>query len=272
MGKVLPSQRLLKQFEERLVFGDMNLSEIVRSGAQMMLQYALEREVTEALGRGYYENAPETTKEKGRRNGYESHRVLTGEGAVTVQVPQIRETSTGFRSKILDAYVSRTEKLDELIARMYVHGMSTRDIEATFADVLSGTGVSKSVVSRVTQCLSDDFEVFRKRDLSSEELLYLELDGTFLRYHQGAEKKEPILVATGYRIDGTRVLLHIGVGNGESYANWKGFDTGDGGSWPERAVAHRDRWKSWSAESDRRGLPSKPKAALPKAPTRKHLG
>ena len=106
---------------------------------------------------------------------------------------------------------------------MYVHGMSTRDIEATFADVLSGTGVSKSVVSRVTQCLSDDFEVFRKRDLSSEELLYLELDGTFLRYHQGAEKKEPILVATGYRIDGTRVLLHIGVGNGESYANWKGF-------------------------------------------------
>ena len=40
----LPSQRLLKQFEERLVFGDMNLSE----------------------------NHPETTKEKGRR----------GEGAV----------------------------------------------------------------------------------------------------------------------------------------------------------------------------------------------
>ena len=51
MGKVLPSQRLLKQFEERLVFGEMNLSEIVQSGAQMMLQYALEREVTEALGR-----------------------------------------------------------------------------------------------------------------------------------------------------------------------------------------------------------------------------
>ena len=67
MGKVLPSQRLLKQFEERLVFWEMNLSEIVRSGAQMMLQYALEREVTEALGRNYYENAPATTKEKGRR-------------------------------------------------------------------------------------------------------------------------------------------------------------------------------------------------------------
>ena len=74
MGKVLPSQRLLKQFEERLVFGEMNLSEIVRSGAQMMLQYALEREVTEALGRSYYENAPATTKEKGRRNGFSQAR------------------------------------------------------------------------------------------------------------------------------------------------------------------------------------------------------
>ena len=31
------------------------------------------------------------------------------------------------------------------------------------------------------------------------------------------------LVASGYRADGTRVLLHIGVGNRESYENWKGF-------------------------------------------------
>ena len=103
---------------------------------------------------------------------------------------------------------------------MYVHGMSTRDIEATFADVLSGT---VEVGGESGDAVSVGRFRGRKRDLSSEELLYLELDGTFLRYHQGAEKKEPILVATGYRIDGTRVLLHIGVGNGESYANWKGF-------------------------------------------------
>jgi CBS domain-containing protein len=74
-------------------------------------------------------------------------------------------------------------------------------------------------VSRVTECLSEDFEAFRKRDLSGEQLLYLELDGTYLRYHQGTEKKEPILVATGYRIDGTRALLHISPGNRESYEN-----------------------------------------------------
>ena len=67
----------------------MNLSEIVRSGAQMMLQYALEREVTEALGRGYYENAPEIVTGMNRIEFY-------GDGPSAAE-----ETST--RSKILDA-------------------------------------------------------------------------------------------------------------------------------------------------------------------------
>jgi transposase-like protein len=223
MSKVLPSQRLFKQFEERLVVGGLTLSDIVRLGAQLMLQYALEKEVGEALGRNYYENAPEISRERGRRNGYERHRVLTGEGPVTVQVPQVRDAPEGFRSKFLEAYVSRTERLEDLMTRMYVHGMSTRDIETMFQDVLSGTGVSRSVVSRVTECLSEDFEAFRRRDLSGEELLYLELDGTYLRYHVEAERKEPILVATGYRYDGSRVLLHLGPGNRESYENWKSF-------------------------------------------------
>jgi transposase-like protein len=223
MAKILPSQRLFKQFEERLVLGDLTLSDVIRSGAQLMLQYALEREVAEALGRGYYENAPQVTRERGRRNGYEARRVLTGEGEITVELPQVRDSEEPFRSSFLDAYLNRTETLDSLITRMYVHGMSTRDIESTFREVLSGKGVSRSVVSRVTDCLHEDFETFRTRDLGGDELVYLELDGTYLRYHLGADRKEPILVATGYRWDGSRVLLHIAPGNRESYENWKGF-------------------------------------------------
>jgi transposase-like protein len=221
--KVPPSQQLLKAFEERLAFGEMTLSDVVQSGAQLMLQYALEHEVSEFLGRGYYENAPAKSVERGRRNGYEERPVLTGEGEVTVQVPQTRDGDQPFRSKILEGYVKRTETLDELITRMYVHGMSTRDIETTFREVLGGQGVSKSVVSRVTDRLSEDFESWRERDLTDTDLLYLELDGSYLRYRVEAERKEPILAATGYRRDGTRILLHIGPGNRESYENWKGF-------------------------------------------------
>jgi len=91
--KIPPSQQLLKAFEERLAFGEMTLSDVVRSGAQLMLQYALEHEVSAFLGRGYYENAPARSRERGRRNGYEERPVLTGEGEVTVQVPQMSPVS-----------------------------------------------------------------------------------------------------------------------------------------------------------------------------------
>ena len=119
--------------------------------------------------------------------------------------------------------MSRTESLETLITRMYVAGMSTRDIETAFVDLLSGHGVSRTTVSRITERLNEDLEQFRTADLSGHDVLYLILDGTYIKYRVGAERKEPILVAYGYRTDGKKVLLHVGPGNRESYDNWKTF-------------------------------------------------
>jgi putative transposase len=224
--KVLPSHRLFKQFEQRIVLGDVSLSEVVRAGAQLMLQHAVELEMSAFLGRDYYRNAPVVTAERGRRNGYEKHTVLTGEGPIEVAVPQVRdlpEEAARFSSKILEAYATRTETLDELISRMYVTGMSTRDIETTFDDVLAGRGVSRSTVSRITERLGQDLAAFQERDLSGENVLYLFLDGTYVKYRVEAERKEPVLTAYGIREDGSKVFLHVGPGHRESYENWKTF-------------------------------------------------
>lgn len=224
--KVLPSQRLFKRFEEQVILGELHLSDVVRLGAQLMLQHAVELEMTRFLGRGYYENAPAKTAQRGRRNGYEKHTVLTGEGPIEVAVPQVRdlpEDAGRFRSQILEAYVTRTETLDELVTRMYVTGMSTRDIETTFVDVLAGRGVSRSTVSRITERLAEDLATFRQRDLSSENVLYLFLDGQYIKYRVESERKEPVLAAYGIREDGSKVFLHVGPGNRESYDNWKVF-------------------------------------------------
>lgn len=226
MRKVLPSQRLFKRFEEHVICGDITLAEVVRMGAQMMLQHAVEIEMTSFLGRDYYVNAPETTADRGRRNGYENHTVLTGEGPITVEVPQARglpEGTEGFRSKILEAYATRTETLDELVSRMYVTGMSTRDIETVFVEVLAGRGVSRTTVSKITERLAEDLEAFRQRDLSRENVLYLFLDGTYLKYRVESERKEPVLTAYGIREDGSKVFLHVGPGHRESYDNWITF-------------------------------------------------
>jgi len=106
---------------------------------------------------------------------------------------------------------------------MYVTGMSTRDIETTFADVLCGRGVSRSTVSRITDRLSEDLAAFQGRDLSGENVLYLFLDGTYIKYRVEAERKEPVLTAYGIRENGSKVFLHVGPGHRESYENWKGF-------------------------------------------------
>ncbi len=141
-------------------------------------------------------------------------------------MPEARNVPPGtprFQSKILQAYVSRTESLETLITRMYVAGMSTRDIESAFVDLLSGHGVSRSTVSRITECLSEDLEQFCTGDLSGHDVLYLILDGTYIKYRVEAERKEPVLVAYGYCTDGKKILLHVGPGNRESYDNWKTF-------------------------------------------------
>jgi len=225
-NKLLPSQQQLKRFEEQVILGELSLPEVVRRGAQLMLQHAVELEMTEYLGRPYYRNDPEATRARGRRNGYHTRRVRTGEGTLEVRVPEARDVppeTPRFESKVLEAYVARTETLDALITRMYVAGMSTRDIETAFVEVLSGHGVSKSTVSRITERLHEDLERFRAADLSDCDVLYLILDGTFVKYRVEAERKEPVLVAYGYCTDGSKVLLHVGPGNHESYDNWKTF-------------------------------------------------
>lgn len=222
-AKVLPSEALYKDFEEQLREGNVDLDGVVKLGARFMLQRAVEIEVREFVGRDYYRHVQEGQEKSGRRSGYEPRRVLTAEGAVEVKVPQVREAKRPFQSKIIEAYVARTSSLEELISRMYVHGLSTRDVEVVMTDLLQGRGISRSVVSQLTERLSEDFESFRRRDLSKERFWYLFLDGTYVKYRIESERKEPVLAAYGIREDGKKVLLGVAPGSRESESAWKSF-------------------------------------------------
>lgn len=224
--RVLPSHRLFKRFEEQVITGAVELHQVVQMGAQLMIQHAVELEMSAFLDRQYYVNDPEKTAARGRRNGYEKRTVLTGEGPVEIQMPQARDLPAGaepFQSKILESYAARTETLDALITRMYVAGMSTRDIETVLADLFEGRGVSRSTVSRITERLHEDLEAFRQRDLSEANILYLFLDAMYLKIHIDSPRKEPILAAYGILEDGSKVFLHVGPGHRESYDNWRTF-------------------------------------------------
>jgi putative transposase len=140
-----------------------------------------------------------------------------------VKLPQVRDGKKPFHSKIVEAYVARTASLEDLVNRMYVHGLSTRDVEVVLQDLLQGRGISRSVVSQLTERLAEDFERFRRRSLREEWFWYLFLDGTYVKYRVESEKKEPVLAAYGIREDGKKVLLGLAPGSRESTAAWKSF-------------------------------------------------
>ena len=61
------------------------LRELTRIGARMMLQVALEEEITANLERDYYER---TTSAKGSRNGSKPRTVKIGSGDIGIKMPR----------------------------------------------------------------------------------------------------------------------------------------------------------------------------------------
>ena len=131
MKRQLPSQTLEEEFLG-LATRRAPLSDSIRLGAQLMLQKAVELEVTEFLGRDHYQRSGGGVLQ-GYRNGYEEKQVQTAEGPLHLKMPQLRDTIEAFDSVWLRALVRRSDKLAALIPQLYVKGLSTRDIEAALS-------------------------------------------------------------------------------------------------------------------------------------------
>jgi transposase-like protein len=226
MKKVLPSEKLRKEIDEILTGqvgkDDDLLGLMIERSLKMMFQKIMEQEVRDYLGRDYYER--KAGSRKGYRNGYESKRVKTAEGEVQLEAPQLRDTKECYRSEFLNKIDSLSPQLKRLAIEMYVRGLSTRDIEEALRDQDTGKLLlSKDGVSELTEELWEEYERFCERDLSGYDLVYLFADGVFESLRQEAGMKEAILCCWGISSGGNKVLLHIGLGNKESFESWREF-------------------------------------------------
>jgi putative transposase len=195
-------------------------SELVRLAAQLIIEEALEKEASEALGRGYYEHG--AAAGRGYRNGYRTGRLKTAEGAIEYGMPQLADRAEPFRSRIRELVRGRTEELESLAVEMFARGLSVRDIEAAFTDEQGRLLLSKTAVSELSERLWQDYEAFASRDLAEFELLYLFVDGIAERLHLG-QPREAVLAGWGILADGKKVLLHLAPGTKEDTASCKEF-------------------------------------------------
>ena len=195
-------------------------SELVRLAARLIIEEALEGEARDALGRDYY--ARGASPGAGYRNGYRPGRVKSAEGAIEYSAPQIADRAEPFRSRIRELVGGRTEALEAMAVEMYARGLSTRDIEALFADEAGKSLLSRTAVSEITERLWAEYEAFAGRDLSEFEVIYLFVDGIAERLHLG-QPREAVLAAWGILGDGNKVLLHLAPGTKEDRASCQEF-------------------------------------------------
>ena len=227
MDRIPPSQQVEARIEDLLngAFEDQEdlASQLVRLGAQRLVQEALEQEVTDQLGREHYQRRQEGQTHRGWRNGYRPAALDTAEGRVRMQVPHFRESPVPYRSRLMAFVRGNSDVLQRLAIEMYTRGLSTRDIEETFRQGTGESLLSRSAVSQLTEQLWDDYQAFCERDLSGFQIEYLFLDGVYESLRLQAGLKEGVLVAWGICRSGQKVLLHLALGSKESYTAWCDF-------------------------------------------------
>jgi transposase-like protein len=196
-------------------------STLIQLGARKLIEELLEAETADILGgRGRYERRQPS--QQGSRNGYKARRVDCAEGRLEIDVPQIRGLHGVCQPSLWAALQRRTEVLERLVVEMYVRGLSTRDIE----DALQELGgqerslLSHASVSRLSERLWEEYEAFSERDLSGFDVVYLFADAVYESLRRQAGVQQAILVTWAILRDGSKVLLHMSLGNQESERDW----------------------------------------------------
>ncbi|CPX30294.1 transposase%2C mutator type [Mycobacteroides abscessus] len=227
--RISPAQRLQTEIDEVFAGGEDLAGAIEQGavlGARLLLQAAIEAEVTAFLGRDRYERAAGSAGARaGMRNGYCPTTVKTTAGPVTLERPKVRGTAERFASQLFGKGVTKTNALESLVIAGFVRGLSTRDVQATLTEALGETAaVSKSTVSRICEDIRDQFEAWSARRLDDIELDYLFLDGSHFKYHANASA-DPVLAAWGIDTDGKPVFVGLEAASSESGDAWEGFLT-----------------------------------------------
>jgi putative transposase len=224
MASIVPSERLRRELHD-LVAGvgdeDDPIEAIGRLGARLILQQALEEELTEFLGRERYERHGEPVS---HRNGYERVTVKTTAGPLKLERPRVRNASAlGFASEIVGKGVARTHALEALVVCSFLRGLSVRDIEAALEETFDQPIVSKSTVSRICADTRERYRAWCGRRLDAHDLVYLFLDAVYLKLRPDDTPAEGVLVAWGVTLEGRKVLLGLQLGSRESYEDWLDF-------------------------------------------------
>ena len=118
-------------------------------------------------------------------NGFSAKTIHTDKGAFELQIP--RDRLSEFEPVIVSKGQRRLAGLDEKIIALYARGSSTRDIQAQLEE-LYGVELSPTLISQVTDAVSDEVRQWQNRPLDSLFPI-LFLDALYIKLRQNGQVK-----------------------------------------------------------------------------------
>lgn len=197
------------------------LEDFARKGVQELLQRLLEAEVDQLLGRVRSQRRSPVDPVGGYRNGYGKPRKLAmSNGTIVVQRPRVRGLEERFESRILPLFKRRTQEVGNLLPELYLHGLAERDFDLALRGLLGdGAPLSPASIARLKTAWQAEYEVWNSRPLQDLEVVYLWVDGIYVKAGLEKEKAALLTVIGGLR-DGRKLVLAVTAGHRESIEGW----------------------------------------------------
>ena len=200
------------------------LGEILKNGAKQLLAQAVQAELNELLDR-HKDLSIDDGRQAVVKNGFLPERTIqTGLGDIPVKVPKVRDRSgqgIKFNSHLVPPYLKRAKSVEELLPWLYLKGVSTGDFQESLQSLLGAdaSGLSAGTISRLKRQWEEDYDQWRKRDLSNRRYVYIWADGVYCNVRQ--DDKLCLLVIMGSDSTGRKEIVGLLDGYRESEASWQ---------------------------------------------------
>jgi transposase-like protein len=195
------------------------LSDGIRTIAELIINSAMLIERSNHLRADSHQRVEDRN---GYANGFKPRTFHSSLGPLELNVPQVRQSDSPFRTSILEKGSRSDRALKAAIASMYIEGVSTRRVTKVM-EKLCGFQVSSTQVSNLTAELDAEFAKWRERPLPA--IQHLVLDGTYYKVRiDGNVRDCATLIAIGIRKDdGKRMILGVSCALSEAEIHWRTF-------------------------------------------------
>ena len=188
---------------------------LLKQLTKMLVERALEVEMATHLGHGKSESVTNSTGNT--RNGY-STKTLQGDfGELPLDIP--RDRQGGFEPQMVAKHQTRWTGYDDKIISLYARGLSVREIQGHLEEMY-GTEVSPSLISAVTDAVSEDVKVWQARPLDPiYPIVYLDCIHVKVR-DSGAVRNKAVYLAIGVNLAGSKEVLGLWIAQTEGAKFW----------------------------------------------------